>query len=166
MSRRGKIVKKWATVEKLEKEIKNKRIEAKMLLRLLFIREVYKGTSVPKSCEYVGVWKATGYNWLRAWNEKGIEGLKPKFDGGPKPRINKVQKENLIIELKQRDDWTTKEIQQLIQDRFNVSYTGRHVNRLLKSFGMNHGKPFQNDYRRPDDAEEQLKKISMKHSQQ
>ena len=158
MPRREKTPKRWITVDRLDKEIKNKKIEAKMLRRFLFIRELYRGESVPDACKEVGVWKGTGYNWLRDWNKKGIDGLKPHFDGGPKPRLSSDKKDDLKRQLKKRDDWTTKEIQHLILDKFNVSYTDRHVRRLLKSFGMNHGKPLQSDYRRPTDADDQLKK--------
>lgn len=74
-----------------------------------------------------------------------------------KNHISLKRKKNLKNELKQRDDWSTKEVRYLIIYRFNVTYTERHVNRLLKSFGMKYGKLFQQDYRRSDDAETQVK---------
>lgn len=144
--------------KELVRKIKEKNVEARMLQRLLFIKYLYEGDSVPEAADKVEVTFPVGYDWRTRWNEHGYNGLVPQFDGGPKPRLSTNQKEELTVELKQRDDWTTKEIRQLIIDRFGVTYTERHVSRLLKSFGMNHGKPFQQDYRRPKDADKQLKK--------
>ncbi|MHC1571701.1 MAG: winged helix-turn-helix domain-containing protein [Methanosarcinales archaeon] len=44
------------------------------------------------------------------------------------------------------------------QNRFGVEYSLRHVSRILKSFGMKYAKPYQRDYRRPENAEEEFKK--------
>lgn len=151
-------VKRWLTQKELVGKIKDKKVEVRIFQRLLFIKHLYKGDSVPQAADKVEVTLPVGYEWRKRWNEQGYEGLIPQFDGGAPSRLSQEDTEDLIDVLKQRDDWTTKEIRQLIQDRFNVSYTKRHVNRLLRSFGMNHGKPFQRDYRRPDDAEKQLKK--------
>lgn len=151
-------VKKWMGKKELVRKIKEKNVEARMLQRLLFIKYLYEGDSVPQAADKVEVTFPVGYEWRNRWNEHGYNGLVPQFDGGPKPRLSENQKEDLKAELKQRDDWTTKEIRQRIIDRFGVIYTERHVSRLLKSFGMNHGKPFQQDYRRPEDADKQLKK--------
>jgi putative transposase len=159
-------VKKWMDKKELVGKIKDKKVEARILQRLLFIKYLYEGDSVPEAADKVEVTLPVAYAWRSRWNEQGYNGLIPRFDGGAPSKLSQKEKESLISELKLRDDWTTKEIRQLIQDKFNVSYTDRHVNRLLKSFGMNHGKPFQQDYRRPDNAEEQLKKTSMKHSRQ
>lgn len=151
-------VKRWLTQKELVGKIKDKKVEVRIFQRLLFIKHLYEGDSVPQAADKVEVTLPVGYEWRKRWNEQGYEGLIPQFDGGAPSRLSQEDKEDLIDVLKQRDDWTTKEIRQLIQDRFNVSYTKRHVSRLLRSFGMNHGKSFQRDYRRPDDVEEQLKK--------
>jgi len=60
--------------------------------------------------------------------------------------------------LKKRDDWTTPEIQKLIKDKFSVDYNIKHVRKLLKKFGMHYSKPYQHDFRRPNNAEDDLKK--------
>ncbi len=151
-------VKRWIGKEELVRKIKEKNVEARMFQRLLFIKYLYEGDSVPQAADKVEVTLPVGYEWRNRWNEQGYDGLVPQFDGGPKSHLSEEEKQDLKNELKQRDDWTTKEVRQLIIDRFNVTYTERHVNRLLKSFGMKYGKPFQQDYRRPDDAETQLKK--------
>ena len=51
-----------------------------------------------------------------------------------------------------------KQINELIKEKFGVEYSENQVRRILKSFGMKHAKPYPRDYRRPDNAEELLKK--------
>lgn len=151
-------VKRWIPKKELVGKIKDKKVEARMLQRLLFIKYLYEGDSVPEAADKVEVTFPTGYEWRNRWNEDGYEGLIPAFAGGAPAKLSKQEKQELEQLLKQRDDWTTQEIRQLIIDQFDVEYTPRHVRRLLKSMGMKQGKPFQHDYRRPDDAEAQLKK--------
>ena len=47
----------------------------------------------------------------------------------------------------------------LIRTKFDVEYSERQVRRILKEFKIKHAKPYQVDYRKPDDAEEKLKKL-------
>ncbi|MBO8183493.1 MAG: transposase [Archaeoglobus sp.] len=61
--------------------------------------------------------------------------------------------------LGKRDDWTTKDVRESIKDKFGVEYSQRHVSRLLRSMGMKYSKPYQQDYRKPENAEERLKKL-------
>ena len=61
--------------------------------------------------------------------------------------------------LKERDDWTAKEVKELIKNRFGVEYPLRHVSRILRSLGMKYAKPYQYDYRKPENAEEKFKNL-------
>ena len=60
--------------------------------------------------------------------------------------------------LNERDDWTTKEVKELIKNKFGIEYI-RYVSRILKSFGMKYTKPYQRDCRRPENAGEELKNL-------
>ena len=106
----------------------------------------------------VGVTKATGYAWLKRWNSNGYEGLIPEFGGGRPSKLTEEQKEKLKEMLRKKDLWATKEVQELIEAEFGITYSSWQVRRILKSFGMRYAKPYQKDYRRPDDAEDTLKK--------
>ena len=113
---------------------------------------------VEEAAEFVGVTKATGYAWLKRWNSRGYEGLIPKFGGGRPSKLKEEQKEKLKEILKERDSWTTKEVQELIKEEFGITYSSWQVRRILRSFGMRYSKPYQKDYRKPENAEENLKK--------
>ena len=88
-----------------------------------------------------------------------MEGLKPNYGGGRPSELSDEQKEELKAILKERNDWTAKEVRELIKEKFGVEYSLRHVSRILRSFGMKYAKPYQKDYRRAENAEESLKNL-------
>ncbi len=149
---------KHITVEELNKKIKELKTELRVLKRFYFIKYLYQNNTVKDSCDFVGVCEATGYNWLKLWNKKGLDGLYPHFAGGKPSKITDKQKEELKTELMKKNSWTTKEVIILVFEMFNVKYSAVQMIRILKSFGMYHGKPYLKDYRRPKNAEEILKK--------
>jgi putative transposase len=105
-----------------------------------------------------GVTKRVGYIWQDRWNKEGYEGLKPKYGSGRPSKITSQQKSELKEILSERDDWTTKEVRKLIKDKFGVEFSEKHVRTILRNLGLKFGKPYPKDYRRPSDAEKQLKK--------
>ena len=58
--------------------------------------------------------------------------------------------------LKRYQPLTTHEVQQLIEDAFGVTYSQRHLSRLLKKLGLKYAIPRPESPDRPDDAAEQL----------
>jgi transposase len=62
--------------------------------------------------------------------------------------------------LEEKDNWTTKEAQELISKKLGVNYTQKQVRIILKKFGMNYAKPYPHDYRKPKNAKDILKKPS------
>lgn len=151
-------VKKWITSEELKKKIRLKEKDVKVLNRMYFINYLYSGCSVPEASKKLGITKVTGYNWLERWNQDGYEGIIPRFAGGRPSKLTKNEKEELKELLKKRDDWTTKEILNLIKHEFNVEYSLKQVRIILKDIGLKFKKPYPKDYQRTEDAEEPLKK--------
>lgn len=151
-------VEKWINGEELKKRIRSKEKDFKVLNRLHFMNYLYNGCSVPEASEKLGITKVTGYNWLERWNKDGYEGLIPRFAGGRPSKLTDVEKSQLKDILAKRDDWTTKEIKNLIKKEFRVEYSLKQVGIILRNLGLKFGKPYPKDYRRPVDAEKQLKK--------
>ena len=133
-------VEKWITSEELKKRIRDKEKDVKVLNRLYFMNNLYNGCSVPDASEKLGITKVTGYNWLERWNEDGYEGLIPRFAGGRPSKLTDEEKSQLKEILKERDDWTTKEIRKLIYDRFKVEYSLKQVRIILRNLGMKFSK--------------------------
>jgi transposase len=124
--------------------------------RLNFIQHLYHGDEVPEAAGKVGYGTTTGYNWIHAWNEDGVEGLVPNFGGGRPPKLTSEQEERFITILAEDAPWTTAEVHELLAEEFGVEYSERHLRRKLESYGMKYAKPKPYDYRRPDDADEIL----------
>lgn len=157
--KREKEIVKHITLDELNIKIKKEEKSVRILERLYFIRHIYKGLAIKDACEYVNISEPTGYNWLDLWNKGGYNTLIPNFSGGPKPKLANSERDELKKLLLEKDAWTLREVRQLITEKFNVEYSDMQVWRILKSWNMHHAKPYVLDKRRPEDAEEILKKI-------
>lgn len=161
MSRREEIpIQRLMNIEDLNRKIKSVEKDVKILKRLYFIKFRYSGDSVEKASEKVGVTKRIGYIWQNRWNEKGYDGIIPRYAGGRPSKISDQQKSELEKILRRKESWTTKEIKDVISREFNVDYSLKQIYIILRDMGMNFGKPYPRDYRRPKNAEEMLKKTS------
>ena len=119
---------------------------------------IKKGYNVHKIADIMNVSVRTIYNWKKRYEKNGTKGLKTKRKPGRKGKLSPEDMENLKELLKKKDYWTTREVKELIKNEFGIEYTLRHVARILRKIGMVYQKPFVYDYRRPDNAEEILKK--------
>ena len=111
------------SIDELNKRIKTLEHDTKILRRLYFIKYRYEGKLVSESAKLVGITKRVGYIWQERWNDKGYEGLIPRYAGGRPSKLTDAQKERLVELLKQSDTWTTEEIRELIFNEFKVEYT-------------------------------------------
>lgn len=135
-----------------------KREKSKRLMeRLIFIRSLYAGEEIEAAAEKLGRCRATGYLWLRRWNNGGLEALTPEHRKGMAPKFPREKQEELKQMLQKQGYWTTKEAKAHIEENFGVNYSLRSVSRLLRRLGMRYTKPYPRDYRRPNDAETKLK---------
>jgi len=149
-------------IEELNCRIKTIEKDTKILKRLYFIKFRYDGDSVEKASEKVGVTKRIGYIWQDRWNNKGYEGIIPRYAGGRPSKLTPQEKKELRQHLNQKENWTTREVKELILKEFKVDYTMKQIYIILRDIGMNFGKPYPRDYRRPQNAEEILKKNFLK----
>ena len=150
--------------EELLKMIKAEK-DAKILRRLYFIKFRYDGDSIQEAAKKIGITKRSAYIWQERWNKEGYKGLIPQFAGGRPSKLTDQQKVELDQMLRQKDLWTSREVHDLMLDKFGVDYTIKQVLVIAKKMGMKFAKPYQRDYRRPIDAEDILKKHSRDRSQ-
>lgn len=130
--------------------------ETRVVRRLCLIKNLYAGDSITEAASRVGVTQPTASRWTNRWNKQGIDGLRPDFGGGRPPKLSEREQQRLTEVLKQHQPLTTEHVHQLIEEGFGVSYSQRHVPRLLKKLGMRYAVPRPGSPDRPDDAEEQL----------
>jgi len=149
---------KHLSEEELEQAIKDaqKADETRLVRRLCFIKNLYQGDTREQAGRRVGISRSTTRRWASAWNDGGVEGLRPRFGGGRPPKLTPQQWDELCTILEESQPWTPKQIHALIEDRYNVTYHPAHLSRKLREAGMNYAKPRPMDPRRPNDAEEVL----------
>ncbi len=136
---------------------------SRMLKRLYFVKFRFLGDSVEEAATKVGVTKKTGYYWQDDWNKGGYAALIPNFGGGRKSKLLDEIKELRTL-LENKDYWTTREVLELIKEKYGVEYSQKQTGVILHSFNMHHSKPYTLDYRRPENAEEILKKVNRSNS--
>ena len=155
----GRDVREIKYLERLVKTEKNHQVKDR-LRGILLLKKNYHRIEVAK---ILGVTDRTVYNWKYRYDDKGYEGLQSKPLPGRKTFLDDTDMTKLKGLLKKRPYWTAKEVQSLINQEFGRLFVLRQVHRILRKLGMHCGKPYVEDYRRPQDAEEILKKDSKKH---
>ena len=72
--------------------------------------------------------------------------------------MNTAKRTELSRLLYEKETWTLREVRIMIREIFGIEYSEMQVWRILKSMNMHHAKPYILDKRRPEDAEDILKK--------
>ena len=56
--------------------------ETRLVRRLCYVKNLYAGDTREEAGDRVGISRSTTRRWARAWNEAGVDGLRPGFGGG------------------------------------------------------------------------------------
>ena len=126
--------------------------------RLTFIEDLYDEKTVKEASKLNNITVQTGHNWLKEWNEPGLDSLFRKKGSGRKPKLNAEDKEKLKKIILEKDLTSVRQIKHELKEEFGVEYSERHIRRLMKELGFGYGKPYVIPLEAPEDAEEQLKK--------
>lgn len=97
----------------------------------------------------LGVSRATVSDWAKIIATKGMRGLRKRKAAGTQSKLNPSQKQKLKYMLDRgalangfpTDRWTLGRVQQLIQQKFKITYHPKYVNRLLRKLGFSPQKP-------------------------
>ncbi|MDJ1433816.1 IS630 family transposase [Halostagnicola sp. A-GB9-2] len=127
--------------------------ETRLVRRLCFIKNLYFGDATKVAAQRVGVSRHTGDRWLAGWNEASVGGLRPSFAGGRPAKLSPEQFEEFFTLLEEGQPWTPQEIDDLLWDRYGVTYDRAHLARILRADGMQYAKPRPMDPRQSPDAE-------------
>jgi putative transposase len=156
MSRKLCLVKHLSKGE-LERTYKAEK-DSKVKERLLAILLLYEGIRVQDAAFVVRRGRSTLELWIRDWNRRGVDGLKPRFTGGPKPKVSKTEWDKIVAEIENKA-MTIKDVAVYVKDTRGVCYTYKAVWKILrKQRHLRYGKPYKVNKKRPDDAEAILKK--------
>ena len=94
-NRRGLLVKHLSGGE-LDQAIADaqKADETCLVRRLCYVKNLYAGDMREEASDRVGISRSTTRRWAHAWNEGGVEGLRPGFGGQP-PKLTTAQFDEL-----------------------------------------------------------------------
>ena len=126
------------------------------LRRLGFVKNLYLGDSIPEAADREGRSAATGDRWAEAWNEGGLEALMPSFGGGRPPKLDDEEQDELVEMLREGQPWKSQEIQHLLQEEFDVSYSPNYLGTFLRELGLSYAKPRPKRPHRPENPDEIL----------
>jgi transposase len=164
MKRKPSINKDFASVEELQTRIKKLENDLKVLNKLYFINDVYHDVSITESCDKLGITRVTGHNWLNQWNEGGFTALKRKYGSGGQSKLTPEQKEKLSKIIIENEIYGSKQVLELIKEKFSVEYSIRQVERILRDLNFGYGKPYTVFSKMPEDTGELLKKTPRNNS--
>lgn len=104
--------------------------------KVTFLEEIYSGEAVKSAMEKRGKTPQTGYKWLNSWNNEGFDGLFRKEGSGRNSKLSdyqfKILQKNIV--LKGLSDLS--EIKNEIKKEFGVTYSERHLRRLIFELGL------------------------------
>ena len=110
--------------------------------------------------EALGVTEGAVSQWLKKAKSEGVEALRHRKGGGPKPRLRREQIEQLPQLLNQGaeaygfrgDVWTHARVATVIKQHFGVQFSLSHVGRLLQQIGWSRQKPVERASQRNEQA--------------
>ena len=110
--------------------------------------------------EALGVTEGAVSQWLKKAKSEGVEALRHRKGGGPKPRLRREQIEQLPQLLNQGaeaygfrgDVWTRARVATVIKQHFGVQFSLSHVGRLLQQIGWSRQKPVERASQRNEQA--------------
>ena len=153
MSRRITLV-RHISREELESRCRKEK-DARVKERALAILRLYDGVTEEETARSVARCEKSVRNWLTRWNERGYDGLAPEFDGGPKPRMAASEWDKIVSEI----EGTIKDVAGYVRDTRGGHYAYKTVWEVLrKEKKVRYGKAYRLNAKRPDAAEEILKK--------
>lgn len=123
------------------------------LRRIGFVKNLYKGDTVPEAADREGRSPATGDRWADAWNEGGFDELMPRSGGGRPPKLDDDQQHELLERLRDGQPWKSQEVQRLLDEAFDVEYHPDYLGTFLRGLGLSYAKSWPKRPTRPGNRE-------------
>ena len=145
-------------ISEIQTEIKKLENDTRVLNKLYVILDVLHDEPINDIINKHGISQGTAYNWIKQWNDGGMEALKRKK--GSKGQSKLTDEQFLILDkaIQENNLKTAKEVKHLIETLFGVEYSLRSIERIMKKLDYTYTKPYKIYAKMPKDAEEQLKK--------
>lgn len=145
-------------ISEIQTEIKKLENDTRVLNKLYVILDVLHDEPINDIINKHGISQGTAYNWIKQWNDGGMEALRRKK--GSKGQSKLTDEQYIILDktIQEKNLKTAKEVKHLIETLFGVEYSLRSIERIMKKLDYTYTKPYKIYAKMPKDAEEQLKK--------
>lgn len=120
-----------------------------------------KGWSQARIARALGVDRSAVCQWFKRVDEEGLGALRSRREeSGRRPGLSDADLEHLERCLKRGaeaygfrgDVWTQPRVREVIRQEFGITYTPRHVGRLMKKIGWTRQKPEERADQRDEEA--------------
>ena len=104
---------------------------------LLVLNVVYQGMVAAHVARDLHRCKAWASNWLKRYDDEGIEGLKDRPKSGRHSQISEQIEYKIKTMLRESNQgWTTKQVEELIVEKSGIKYHYTHIYRILRKWGF------------------------------
>ena len=145
-------------ISEIQTEIKKLENDTRVLNKLYVILDVLHDEPINDIINKHGISQGTVYNWIKQWNDGGMDALKRKKASKGQSKLTDKQFIILDKAIQENNLKTAKEVKHLIEILFGVKYSLRSIERIMKKLGYTYTKPYKIYAKMPKDAEDQLKK--------
>jgi transposase len=130
-------------------------------IRAQFIRMLEEGLPADAIKAALKLSRTTYFQWKRAYEERGADGLKVRPIPGGTPKLTDQQTSQLFGWLAGRDPrqfqfdfalWTRKIVRELILQKFGVEMTPQGIGKLLRRLGLSPQRPLYRAYQQDPEA--------------
>ena len=105
-----------------------------MYKKLLVVKNVKEGMSRGEAAKVVNVHRKTAENWVKLYNENGLDGLEPNYSNcGLNCKLSNEQLselKNLVV--KEPGKYTVEDIRILIMKKYNIRYSKKQTWFILR----------------------------------
>ena len=154
-------INKQHTKEELEKELKRTK-DGRYRLRLQAILLVYEKLSGVEIMKQLMIQRLTLFNWVKWYNERGLEGIKNVSSGGRpegNPKWDDSVFEALFAKLDMMEEfWSVPKMAVWIEENYSVSIPENTIHNRLKAGGYSFKSSRPNPYKGDPNLQAAFKK--------
>ena len=104
--------------------------------RLVAMKLIATGHSHKQTSEILQVSYRSVNRWAKTCQDKGLEGLNPKFNGGKPSKLSDEDKVKFKHIITNEEDLTIKDAQKILAEDFGIEFTLPHVSNIVKEMGV------------------------------
>ena len=128
---------------------------AREAIRIRAVQRILEGESPELIAKTLGFHRSAIYQWLKRYENEGIDGLKYRKIPGKQSTLSKTQKQKIFDIVTSKNPlqlkfpfalWTRRMVKELILDRFGIELSEVSVGRLLREFGLSPQRPLRRAY--------------------